>query len=282
MIGRTRMPLAIGLAALLGASVVSPSAEAQTPPAGRWALIEQEGATAALVRFSSGIDIMVRCRGETLDALIAGLPPTTGRRRELRRSGADDPVQSESWLLAEDPAAAFSEVPARFARSLREGGPMNVVVPGAGANGRNLRYVLDIPSDTAAIDTTLAACGRPVVDPRDDLVELTGDGSPPGGLGWETPPRPVYPEGFATYDWGFASLSCLTKPDGSLEQCQVEAQNPPNGPFGASALRATRNARLQVTEQPDAPVPRRVIVFSTRFDMAPVDGPPPMRPRSHP
>ena len=66
-----------------------------------------------------------------------------------------------------------------------------IVVPGGAENGRNLRYVIDLPASGAAIDETLQACGRPLVDPRDaERSALPEDGLPPE-IEWARQPRPA-------------------------------------------------------------------------------------------
>ncbi|ADL00013.1 hypothetical protein Bresu_0698 [Brevundimonas subvibrioides ATCC 15264] len=261
----------LGLAALALASALGGLAQAQTPdtvpPADDWTLADRAGITAAYVRFDSGIDIVVRCKGESdsIETLIMGLPAGEGRSRPLRVSLGDQPLQERTWYVGDEATTAISGSPARFARTLRNGGVVNMVVPGGAQNGRNLRYILNLPASSSAVDQVLTACGKPLVDPRDLQIEEVPEGGLPTGIAWARPPLAIYPEGFRTYAWGFATITCLSQRDGSLDSCETEAQYPLDGGFGAAALRAMRLAKVQVPDQPDQPVPRRLVSFTLRF-----------------
>lgn len=230
---------------------------------------------AASLTFDSGVAVGVRCFGGRYDALLAGLPeaPPNVDRLELSIQFGDEPAADQSWSVAINRRIAVSDLPARFARTLREGGRMQVVLRGAGADGANLRYVFDLPASSAAIDQTLEACDKPLVDPRDLELEALGEQGLPGGLDWADRPRPSWPSG-RTYVRGFAAISCLTQPDGRLRDCAVESQHPLDGGFGESALRAARRGRIKVVENPDAPVPTRMIIFRTMFNTSEASGPP--------
>lgn len=245
----------------------APAPAAQAAPADDWNLARRDDVTAAYVRFDSGLDIVLRCQRGTVESLIVGLPPAQGRTRELRVSMGDQPIETGTWYVGGDPTVAVNGYPAPFARRLREGGRINLVVPGGAENGRNLRYVLDLPSSSTAVDQTLTACGKPLVDPRDAEIEPLPDGALPSGIAWARAPQPLFPEGIRTYTWGFATVSCLSRPNGGLDACEVEAQHPLDGGFGAAALRAMRLARVEVAGLPDQPVPRRRIAFTVRFQI---------------
>lgn len=230
---------------------------------------------AASLTFDSGVAVGVRCFGGRYDALLAGLPAAAEDvdTRELSVQFGEEPASDQRWSVATDRRVVVSDLPARFARTLRDGGRMQVVLRGGGANGANLRYVFDLPASSAAVDQTLQACDKPLVDPRDAELEALGEQGLPGGLGWAEQPRPNYPSG-RTYVRGFAVISCLTQPDGRLRDCAVESQHPLDGGFGDAALRATRRGRIQVTENPTGPVPTRMIIFRTNFSMREPGGPP--------
>lgn len=264
---------AVGVALVMALTQVS-AASAQTPasapPGDDWTLASDDDVTAAVIGYDSGIDIVVRCAGGRFETLIAGLPPATGRTRELRFSDGPGPGQPDTWYVGRYPTVAVTTFPARFARSLREGGSLNMVVPGGAENGRNLRYVLDLPASPSAINATLTACGKPIDDPRDALIEEVAEGGLPEGIAWRRAPEPNYPDR-RMYEWGFASVSCLSDPGGVLRQCEVEAEHPLDGGFGQATLNAVRAARVEVRGQRGAPVPRRMIVFTTRFGMSEID-----------
>ncbi len=221
--------------------------------------------TAAELEFNNGLGIAVRCVGGRYDALIGGLPPA-GEGVETRvltlRFGEASPVE-QRWNTTRNPNLAVSELPAPFARALRQGGALQVMLPGAGEGGRNLRYVLDLPPSSAAIDRTLEACDRPLVDPRDAEIQPL-DGSPPAGIEWETPPRPEFPAR-NRYESGFAVMSCLTRPDGRLRDCVIESEHPIDGGFGQATVDSAENARVRNAADRSAALPVRRIIYRTNF-----------------
>ena len=229
---------------------------------------------AASLVFDSGVAVGVRCFGGRYDALLAGLPaaPEGVETRELSVQFGDEDPDEQRWTVATNRQVVVSDLPARFARTLREGGRMQVLLRGGAPGGGNLRYVFDLPASSAAIDRTLEACDKPLVDARDLELEALGEQGLPGGLDWADRPRPSWPSG-RTYVRGFAVISCLTQSDGRLRDCAVESQHPLDGGFGDAALRATRRGRIEVTADPNAPVPTRMIIFRTNFNSS-VSGPP--------
>ena len=220
----------------------------------------------ASTTFSNGITIGLRCMDGRYDALIAGLPPAAPEAvmRTVSLQFGDAEAQTREWYVSVDRAVAVSDLPARTARQLREGGLLHLRVREAGPEGRRVRYDLDLPVSNAQIDRTLSACGRPTTDPRDtQLAGLERTGLP-ATIDWQTPPRPNYPQGM-TYDRGFASVTCLARADGRLGECVVESEYPLDGGFGREALSATRHARLQDVNTPGAAIEPRMIVYRTVF-----------------
>jgi hypothetical protein len=61
--------------------------------------------------------------------------------------------------------------------------------------------------------------------------------------------------------------SCITNPDGSLRDCQVEMQHPQDSAFGEATLRAIRRARVQNLETPGAPLPTVRVAFRSIYRM---------------
>lgn len=218
----------------------------------------------AYTAFDNGLGVGARCSAGNYQVLISGLPATTEASRSLRLAFDDGEFSDQRWSVGDDASVALSEHPASLGRSLRKGGRMQVVVPNGGEGGRNLRYVIDLPASGAAIDETLTACGRPLIDPRDAELAALGDRGLPANLGWAREPLISYPEQ-QTYRRGFAVLTCLTRPDGYLRDCTVETENPPGGGFGAAALNGTKRAR--VTNLEGGAVPLRFIAFRANFDI---------------
>lgn len=246
--------------ALVSVLSVASAALAQDQAADWEVLREPEdNTTFAFVRMDSGLTVGFRCVDGVYGALIAGLPPAR-RGQDLRplfiRLG-DDQDRESRWTVTTDPTVALADYPAAFARALRQGGDLSVMIPRAAEGGRNLRHNLTLPPSAAAIDETLTACGQPLVDPRDaQLADVPADGLP-DGLTWQRTPRPRYPN--TSYNAGYAVMSCLVAPDGSLTECDVASEFPMDGGFGRNALRAIDDARVvSPNETPGQYLPRLI------------------------
>ena len=143
---------------------------------------------------------------------------------------------------------------------------MTIVVPDGAEDGRNLRYVVELPASNAAIDQSLTACERPLVDPRDEELDALADDGLPVNLAWKRMPQPEYPSG-RTYTAGFAVVTCVSQADGRVENCVVETEYPVDGGFGAAAMRGTRKGRLE-NRGGEGPVPIRLIVYRVNYSMS--------------
>ncbi len=251
---------------LASAQDPAPAPPAAVEPPADWDMVRdpRKKMVAAYVSLDSGISVILRCSDGVYDALVSGLPDApSGDTRVLRLSYGDD-FHAETWNVATTRSAALSALPAPFARKLREGGRVSIVVPDGAGPGRNLRHNLDLPPSSAAVDETLTACGRPLEDPRDARLPDAGERGLSSGVNWAQPPRPSYPSP-ARYTGGFAMLSCMALPEGRLDACIVESEFPVDGGFGKSALRGARDARLSSSD--GSPIEPRLIVFRTNFVM---------------
>lgn len=223
---------------------------------------------AASTTFSSGLTVILRCVNGQFDAVVTGLPavnPGTEWRTVSLQFG-EAPARDERWFVGTNPASVISRLPARLARELREGGLVKLRVEDPGQQGRRVRYDLALPASASNIDRTLSACGRPISDPRDELVDGLEETGLPGGMVWARVPEPRYPDG-RTFDRGFVVTSCLNRPDGRLTDCMVESEFPLGGGFGEEAMRAASRGRVRLAADPSAPVPTRMIIYSTNFQM---------------
>lgn len=218
----------------------------------------------AWTQFDNGVGIATRCVDGGFEAVITGLPPA-GRvsSRPLRIAFGDDELAQYSWSVGIDDRIAVSQLPAPFARELRNGGRLRIMVPRGAADGRNLMYDLTLPASSASIDQTLTTCNRPLVDPRDaELAALQEDGVPTN-LTWAVRPTPRFPR--TDYARGFAVATCLTNPDGTLRDCTIESEHPRDGRFGQATLDAARRARVQNMAQPGSPAPVTRVLFKANF-----------------
>jgi hypothetical protein len=220
----------------------------------------------AYTRFDNGLGIGARCADGGFEAVISGLPPA-GRAssRPLRIAFGDDELSDSQWWVATNDTVAVSELPAPFARELRAGGRLRILVPNGAPDGRNLLYDLTLPASSSSIDQTLTACGRPLVDPRDAELEALEEDGVPRNLAWAVRPRPEFPS--TRYARGFAVATCVSNPDGSLRDCTLESEHPRDGRFGQAALAAVRRARLQNLADPGAPLPVTHVLYRTHFVM---------------
>ncbi|ADL00014.1 TonB family protein [Brevundimonas subvibrioides ATCC 15264] len=234
-----------------------------------WDLIRQpeQKTTLAYIPTTTGLGIGFRCVDGVFGAVIAGLPAAGGndRTRILRMKVGDDELADSVWNVTTDRTVALADYPASLARDMRDGGPVTIVIPRGSEDGRNIRHELQLPGSSAAIDETLTACGRPLVDPRDALLPEIGEGGLPEGVTWARPPRPRYP--LTQYLEGVAVVTCVLQPDGSLDQCAVESEFPVDGRFGRAALRGVDRARLTSPAEVEGAYRPRIIGFRTIFTM---------------
>lgn len=256
----------LSMPALASAQDAAPTAAAAVEPPADWDTVRdpRKKMVAAYVSLDSGVNIILRCTDGVYDALMSGLPAAPRGDTRVLRVSYDDHFHNETWNVATTRSVALSALPAPFARKLREGGLVSIVVPDGAGPGRNLRHNLHLPQSSAAVDETLTACNRPLTDARDaDLPDLDENGRSPD-VNWAQPPRPSYPFP-AKYSGGFAMLSCMALPDGRLDDCLVESEFPVDGGFGKQALRGARDARLKASD--GSPITPRLIVFRTNFMM---------------
>jgi hypothetical protein len=219
----------------------------------------------AYIPVTTGLMLGVRCTDGAFDAVIAGLPehPRGRPTRALHLAFGDEPLHATNWSVTTDRTVAISDYPALFARSLRKGGPLKIMVPGGAGDGRNLVHDLVLPPSSAAIAETMAACDRPLEDPRDALLPDIGPNGLPAGLHWERQPRPRYP--MTNFASGYAVISCIAGADGALSQCQAESEQPARGRFAEAALHATRDARVVSDTEPTGQLRPRLIAFRVNF-----------------
>ena len=251
-------------------------AAAQEAASRDWDLVRSANALAAATGYDNGLTLVVRCMGgKSLTAMVAGLPAATGHTRQIAtwfQGGERDPGHGvrpsardpQGWGVGANATMAFSRYPAGLARRLREGGTMNILVPGGTQDGRNLRYVLELPESPTAIEAVLNECGRELIDPRDAEIDALGDNGLPHEIEWVRQPRIQYPSG-RTFVRGFVTVSCMTTAQGRTEDCVIESEQPEGGGFADAVLSAARGGRLRNKLAPNEPVPSVRIMYEARF-----------------
>lgn len=221
-------------------------------------------AVMAYAQYDTGLGIGFRCIDGAFGAVISGLPPARAERRNLMIRFDADQAHSTGWTATTDRTVAVADLPAPLARQFRKGGPLRITVPREASNGADVVFEVDLPPSNQSIDQVLTECGRPVVDPRDAILEaVSEDGGPGGGVVWARAPRPTFPH--TQYAAGFVVTTCLTTPDGRLSDCLNEMEHPPASRFGDAVLRASRDARVVSRQGVDSPIPVRRIAFRTLF-----------------
>lgn len=239
-------------------------------PGPDWDLVQDDRRrlTLASITFDSGVGIAARCRRGAFEVILAGLPqePGEGFFRTLGVAFRDGEFRDTSWTVSEDRTGAFNHLPARFARRLREGGQLQIRVPGQ-RGAASVRYVLDLPPSATAVETVLTACGRPLEDRRDALLpDMVREGVESVGLQWVQRPRGEYPLS-ANLKWASVALTCIVQADGRLDDCIVESEHPGGYKFGEAAIRAARRGRVGATPDspPDAMIAGRQITYNMTF-----------------
>jgi len=233
-----------------------------------WDLVKDEAkkTVIAYVTTTTGLSIATRCVNGGFSALLLGLPETPRRNktRPLGLTFRDEEGSEWRWNVTTDRTAVVADFPAPFARELRQGGRLQIVVPNGGGEGRNLRYDLELPASGSAIDQTLTACGRPLEDPRDRELDAIAEDGLQVGMRWDRQIRPRYPSQ-SRYAEGFAVTTCVAQPDGKLRDCVIETEHPGDGLFGEAVLKAARDATVAYDgDQPTAP---RMMAFRVNFIM---------------
>ena len=254
----------IGVALLLAAALPAMAQDAAEPD---WDVLRDpaQKSVVAYIPLTTGLALAVRCVDGAFDAVIAGLPVYAQGRptRPLHIAFGDDPLRQTNWNVTTDRTVAIADYPSAFARSLRKGGPLKIMIPRGADDGRNLVHNLILPPSSAAIGETMAACNRPLEDPRDALLPDIEERGLPAGITWARQPRPRYPN--TNYATGYAVLTCLAGADGALNQCEVESEQPAKSRFGEAALRATPTARIASTTEPTGQITPRMIAFRVNF-----------------
>lgn len=238
-------------------------------PALDWNLVEvpERKALLAAAAFDNGLTLATRCVDGVFEATVHGLREVSGLTRTIQITHDDDEPYDSSWIIGDKKDAAFSRVPVRFARTLARGGQVQLRIPGERGQPAT-RYILDLPPSVSAVEQTLAACGKSMVDLRYDTM---GDESSslPAGANWIRPPQPSFPipNGQMMSTHGYVTVSCSVRPDGTPHDCLVESEYPAGFNFGRATLRAVEKGRIGPNDPSQSLPPNMTILFNVNFRM---------------
>nr|WP_316627371.1 hypothetical protein [uncultured Brevundimonas sp.] len=270
-------------AALLTLAAATPALAQETPPPVEdWMLasVPERKATIATINFTSDLGIVARCVDGVYDILITGLPeaPRRAMSRDLGiQVGDQEEPYTSVWTVGTNRNTAFSRIPAVVARDLAKGGKLQVIVPPPTPGAPRTRYVMDLNPSSTAIEQTLTACGRPMVDPREARAEeIDGNGQDglPDTVQWASLPRPTFPEsvnGRSPLE-GYVVLSCVLTAEGRMTECQTESEQPSGYNLWRSVERSLPRARLKLSDEAAAAglsLAGRMVRFSVNFKMEP-------------
>lgn len=235
-----------------------------------WQLIEisDRKATLATADFDNGLLLATRCVDGVFETTIHGLPPASGLTRQLQITLDDDPSYTDQWIIAAKNTAAFSRVPVRFARKLIKGGTLQIRVPPKDGEAAT-RYILDLPPSVSAVEQTLAACGKSLVDLRYETMEDEKADGLPSALEWARRPSPNFPtpSGATMSTVGFVTLSCGVNSALRPENCLIESEYPAGFNFGRSVMHAMYRSQLKLVDPSQPLKPHTTILFNINFRM---------------
>jgi hypothetical protein len=253
-----------------------PTEGGETPtPALDWTVVRftEEPTLIATAQFDNGIGLVARCMDGAYDVIINGLPPA-GRRtlaREIGLQVGDDETEDTTvWTTGSDRGSAFSRIPARVARQLAKGGRLQIIVPAEREGGPRTRYVMELEPSSTAIERTLTACNRPLVDPRNETADGNGQDGLPNDISWVRQPRISFPAPVKDRMplRGYVTLSCLVQTEGRLGDCQIESEHPRGYNLGKAVEDGIRTGRVRQPADARAaglPFEGRMIIFTVAF-----------------
>lgn len=202
----------------------------------------------ASVSYQSGQSLALRCFNGRLEALMTGLPIATEAGVRTMDWDQGDYAGRQTWINIPGRPAVVSTRPLHTARLFKNGGAISLRLPASGEASTAQRYELALPSDSSGVEDVLKACNANTDAPRDSMMEIQPplDREMSVSAIWSQEPTPDYPSRAANLSGGAVLYSCVVAERGALQNCRIEAENPPNVGFGAEALKALRTARLRL------------------------------------
>jgi hypothetical protein len=247
--------------ALLMFAAASP-ALAQDPTED-WDLTSNAERQLTLASLDFGDNILaLRCQAGTLDLLLTGVPVSTGESRTATVSAGAISDETQTWAALPGQPVVGADEPARLARQLRAGGPLDVRLDPEDAADRPRRYRLTTPASTRSVDAVLTACGEPLDEPR-DLIARVAKGAAPT---WEYMAPVQYPSSLSAQSIPEAAVrvSCVIGPEMQMQDCRADSETPTGYGFGDSAIAAARRSRIAAPAD-GTDVHGRLVRFTVRF-----------------
>lgn len=233
------------LAAALSATVALPSA-AQDDDG--WDVTEADGAVLASAAYETGQAFVVRCRKGRLDVMMTGTPADPEDRTRWLEWSAPGGSARQTWISTPGQSLIFAVRPIHVARLLKEGGALSVRLLPTEHSPQPHRYDFQLPQDSGGIDQVLTACKTRTDNPRDALIEVEQPFERPGVPAniQRIMPTPAYPTSAMSAGSGEVLFSCVVAKNGSLDECRIEMETPPDVGFGRATLLALSSARLRL------------------------------------
>ena len=212
---QTRSIASAGMAAVLAAG----HASAQDAGAD-WRLSRRPDiqSTTASVEQDGGL-VAVRCREQELEVLVGGLPVANATPQRVTVHLGPIVGEDQAWTVFPGTAILSANNPARLARVMRAGGPLDLSLtpesPSDGSGQEPARLHLSLPPSSASIDQVLTACGVDLSADTDALPRL------PASVTWLNRPTPEYPRLGVNLDGGTVELVCGADRAGRMVNCRV-------------------------------------------------------------
>lgn len=246
-------------AALAGPSFAQEPLSDTAPDSADWDLVQDSGRlTMATLDFGTNA-LAIRCQQDVFEFVLTGVPAVDTSSRVVSVTVGSRPLEKRYWSTQPGATHLYAAEPERLARQLREGGVLDIRLEPATDAEQARRYQFPVPPSAAAVNQVLTACDERLEDDRDAIPRA-------GPVRWALRPTPYYPDNDAAVRAraGRVELTCIVAEDFGLRNCRVEAESPANSGFGASALRAAAQARLDAAGE-EAPVPGTVVSFPIAF-----------------
>jgi len=191
---------------------------------------------AAGAQFGGGVSFAVQCQAGQLTVALGGMPAadTAIRRFDVTRG---DGASRLTWWSTHSGSPILTSTDVRAVRFLRAGGP--VTFTSAAGEARPSRMQVELPTNPAGLDQVLTACGQPLEDPRDALVDV-------GDLLLEGPRLEIHGD-ISGHAQVRVEVSCIIR-DSKLADCQSDHETPAAPTVGRETARHANGYRVKVSD----------------------------------